>query len=368
MMEQAWREPGFCVPNQATYPHQWLWDSCFHALVWASLGSDRGVTEVRSTLAKQHDDGFVPHMIYWTEPDAGREFWGRAETSIITQPPMYGHAIAELIRAGYDVPTALIERARRGLMNLADRPRTAEGLIPVYHPWETGCDDSARWDDWIPDGPGDRVSRWRDYKSHVVRELVAGRQPFSVGSIGFNALVAWNAIELLSVMTGRQMDRTLQALVEELTAAVAARWIGDRWADDGSASGRARTLDAMAALLIDPRPEAFASLVDHNAYGAPFGPRGVHRGEPTYEPSIYWRGPAWPQLCYLMMVAAHRSGETAVATELADQLVDGAMQSGLAEFWDPETGAGHGAIPQSWAGLGLVAMERRWRMGPADRA
>ncbi len=363
-MDAAWREPGFCVPNQATYPHQWLWDSCFHAIVWSALGSNRGVVEIDCCLAEQHEDGFVPHMIYWTEPDLHRDFWGRSKTSTITQPPMFGHAIAELVRAGHVVSEDTIERACRGLINLGSRPRTPAGLVPVFHPWETGCDDSARWDSWVPTGTDGRVERWRGYKGDLVAGIAEGRHDFSVGSIGFNALVAWNTAELVSVMT--EPNAGLIALRDELTTAVAARWSTDRWIDDGRESGSARTLDAMTALLIDPRPDGFSALVDPSAYGAEFGPRGAHRDEETYEPSVYWRGAAWPQLSYLLMVAAHRAGERSVAAELADQLVVGAVQSQLAEYWNPETGEGLGAMPQSWAGLGLVAADARWRQFDRD--
>jgi glycogen debranching enzyme len=70
----------------------------------------------------------------------------------------------------------------------------------------------------------------------------------------------------------------------------------------------------------------------------------VHRDEPTFEPRRYWRGPVWPQLAYLLWCA----GAIAPAPT-----VRGAEASGLAELWHPETGAGLGAIPQSWSGLAL---------------
>ncbi len=355
------------MPNPETYPHQWLWDSCFHALVWAGLDSGRGLTEVTSALASQDADGFVPHMTYWTEPESGTGFWGRSGTSTITQPPMYGHTIAELVRSGYKVPADLMARGRAGLLNLAARGRTEAGLIPVFHPWETGCDDSARWDDFVPSQPSPetgsgRVERWRDHKAHLVATLTrsehggaVGSEQFAVGSIGFNALVAWNAMELSMVTPGG--DEALAALALEISSAVADRWDGDRWVDDGPPSGRIRTLDAMLALLIDPRAEGFEALVDPAAYGAPFGPRGVHVDEPSYERDVYWRGPCWPQLAYLLMVAAERA-EHDEADTLAKWLVAGAEQSGLAEYWDPETGAGLGAKPQTWAGLAILAMDR----------
>lgn len=392
----AWRKPGYCVPNQDTYPHQWLWDSCFHAVIWCQLGQDgvvadgleRAVTEVSSALSKQDPDGFVPHMIYWAEPEAGTDFWGRSGRSSITQPPMYGHAIAEVVRAGGAVTHDLVGRAAGGLANLLARPRTTAGLIPVFHPWETGCDDSARWDDFRSDsghdgdGPGGRdgeptVAAWRARKGDFVAALETGRQgqavgsaEFSVGSVGFNALVAWNIRELVSTgsvfgpgpgdLLAANRRAELTSAADELSVAVSGRWTGDRWADDGPGpASRIRTLDAMAALLVDPRPEGFADLIDPEAFGSRFGPRGVDRREPSYDPDIYWRGPAWPQLGYLMMVAADRAKRADIAAEVADMLAAGAERSGLAEYWNPESGQGRGARPQSWTGLGLLAERYR---------
>ena len=42
------------------------------------------------------------------------------------------------------------------------------------------------------------------------------------------------------------------------------------------------------------------------------------------------------------------------ARELARRSVVGAFTSGLAEYWNPDTGFGLGAIPQSWTGLAIV--------------
>jgi glycogen debranching enzyme len=194
-------------------------------------------------------------------------------------------------------------------------------------------------------------------------------EAFAVGSIGFTSLVAWNARELATAF--EQPDDELDALAAELSGAVARRWRGDRWVDDPGRhaptepSGgeldqpeAARTVDSLTALLVDPRPEGFDQLVDPEAFGSPFGPRGVHRAEPTYDPDVYWRGSAWPQLTYLLMVAAERAGRRGTARVVARWLVDGAVRSGLAEHWNPETGAGLGATPQTWAGLVLPAIRR----------
>jgi len=110
-----------------------------------------------------------------------------------------------------------------------------------------------------------------------------------------------------------------------------------------------RTIDSLLPTLVSDGPrraEVFAQLGDPAAFGGRYGPPAVHRAEPAYDPGSYWRGPCWPQLTYLLWVAGAPVGE---------RLVAGALASGLAEYWDPDTGAGLGAVPQSWAGLALLA-------------
>ena len=373
MLVAHWNDAGYTAPNLERYRWQWLWDSCFHAIVWAELGDERASVELASIFdAQDPSSGFVPHMTSRDDPGFHAEFWGCRGASSITQPPMYGHAAVELVARGVEVPEAVLDRARAGLGFLLDRrARSARGLVELAHPWESGCDDSPRWDD-LAGGPFE-LPRWYERKGELVASIERGPdgEPLAnpaapVGSVSFSALVAFNAAELASI-TG---DENLNAAADELAGAVAERWdpgLGT-WVDDGptaTGSGRARTLDGLLGALVDPSPERLAivaaSLVDPLAHGATFGPTGVHRGEPTYSPETYWRGPAWPQLGYLLWVATARRGATEVASQLASALRRGAASSGFAEYWHPDRGAGMGAIPQSWTGLSIVVESPRRR-------
>ncbi len=374
MLDRHWVDVGYTAPNERVYPWQWLWDSCFHALVWQELGRpDRALVELEQALSTQDASGFVPHMNYQLGPGAHADLWGREATSSITQPPMYGHVVAALLRAGVAVPEPVIDRAERGLLFLIQRRiRHACGLIELCHPWESGADDSPRWDDLCPDGF--ERERWRRHKSDLVAHIEhdssgapIANPAFPVASIGFNALVVFNARELAAA-TGRS------AAVDagtELVSAIEGRWNGRGWTDAGPASagsGRIGTVDAMLALLVvaDPRQlEVGWSMVDDDAHFAgPFGPRGVDRIEPGYDPMGYWRGPCWPQLAYLLWYAAVAQDRLGTADRLASSTVAGAVASTLAEYWNADTGVGLGAVPQSWAGLVLL-MDRSTAALPA---
>lgn len=365
VLEAHWIPEGYAVPNPSTYPWQWLWDSCFHALCWAELGDDRGLTELRTALSVQSSDGFVPHMNYVRSPGAAADLWGRDDASSITQPPMYGYAVAELVRRGVEVDEETVVRAERGLRFLLfNRQRFANGLIALCHPWESGADDSPRWDDFCPGGFS--LDSWRPIKNRLVTSIE--RSPagsplanpaFESASAGFNALVVFNAWELASV-SGRTAttDRA-----DELAGCLAGQWDEARrtWADAGfseSGSGRARTLDGLLPMLIATETDRIdavaADLIDPAAYGGWCGPAGVHRREPGFEPRSYWRGPAWPQLSYLMWVGLRQHGRDEPAERIAASAVRGAMRSGFAEYWDPDDGTGGGATPQSWTALAAL--------------
>jgi hypothetical protein len=283
---------------------------------------------------------------------------------------MYGHALAELHRAGVPLPDELVERARRGLAFFFERRRRDDGPV-ILHPWESGCDDSPRWDAWSPGGW--TPERWYEVKGELVAALArasvdgtvgspVGSRAFEVVAAGFAALLAFNARELADV-TG---DDTLRAQADEVASVLDGRWHPERatWTDSvvvgpagAGATPPVRALEALLPVLVSADDGAvdtvFDLLLDEAAYGGACGPAGVHRDEASFDPTAYWRGPAWPQLTYLVWLAARRRGHAA-ADGLRDHLRAGAWRSGFAEYWDPDTGEAHGAAPQSWTALAAV--------------
>ena len=104
---------------------------------------------------------------------------------------------------------------------MEQRDRDDSGLVLLCHPWESGADDSPRWDDRCPGGFD--IGRWRAEKDRLVTTIGFSadgsplRNPaFPVASASFNALVAFNAGELASV-TGND---GLAAAADELAAAL----------------------------------------------------------------------------------------------------------------------------------------------------
>ena len=314
-------------------------------------------------LSLQLPSGFVPHMGYLNDPEQSLVLWHEPGRSDITQPPMYGHALRVLAERGFGVDH-LYESALAGLRYLlTERRDHGSGLIRVVHPWETGCDDSPRWDGWQAAPFKER--RWNKTKKRLARSLqlrdgAAWTNPgFDLASAGFSALVAFNAREL-GELTGRQ---ELLTQASALAEAIDGQWVQARrtWSDvclagPGTTSA-VRTLDALFPLLVSQTQRhvdaAFAELLDPSLFWRPFGPPSTAADERTYQPNRYWRGDAWPQEIYLMMLAARRRGRHRDAVKLAERLTLGCVGSGYAERWNPENGAGLGAKPQGWAALAV---------------
>jgi hypothetical protein len=145
-------------PGPRLYPHQWSWDSAFHAIGWSHVDWDRATTELCTLFAAQWPDGLLPHIVFHDGAAAyfpGPDVWAtpRGNTSGIVQPPLHATA-AWLVARRAPSP----EAARAFLGELfgplcawhaylyRERDLLGDGLAAIRHPWESGQDDSPAWD------------------------------------------------------------------------------------------------------------------------------------------------------------------------------------------------------------------------------
>lgn len=365
VLEGAWvEEAGCCRPNENVYPHQWLWDSCFHAIAWGSMRDIRGVRELTSALSAQFDDGLVPHMRYLGSPGAFRG--PQAGRSSFTQPPVFSHAAAYLERRGFGVPPAVGVSIARALQYLYDQRRTPDGLIFIVHPWESGADDSPRWDGWISESYENHRG-WR-YDSEFVDcteysscGSAKWNHRFVVAPAGFNALTAHAFAEF----GAHTKSKTWSDRAHEL-AATMDRVLWDDgeglWSDlvivGPDTSVAVPTLDgALPALVTSDASRAqrvLEQLEDPRRFAAPFGLTYTARDHSSFDPVGYWRGAAWPHLNYLMWLVAERWGQGHLSAQLRRQSLEAAIRSRFAEYWNPLTGEGLGAVPQAWAAIAVA--------------
>ncbi|MDL4774276.1 MULTISPECIES: MGH1-like glycoside hydrolase domain-containing protein [Thermomonosporaceae] len=382
VLEAHWDERrGHTYPNTAVFPHQWMWDSCFAAICWHHFGEHaRARRELAGVLSAQFADGFVPHMRY-AEPN--RDRGPLDHCSSYTQPPVYAHAARVLATAGM-LPDGLTARIGASLEWLWRHRRTPDGLIYLVHPWESGTDDSPRWDAWVAaflgrtGGPGGtlRWNRpdWTVFDWHLVdatgfapNGAATRSTAFECASAGYNVLYAHAAAEL-GALTG---DRAWTERAARHAATIDERLWDDEqglWADEpitggeisgGAGTGRVPTLDGVLGALTTRDPvkaeRALDQLLDPERFAAPCGLAYVARDHPAYDPDGYWRGTAWMQMNYLAVLAADRWGRADVRAAVTAMSRAAVGPSGFAEHWNPETGRGHGAVPLTWSAL-VVAL------------
>jgi hypothetical protein len=364
VLNQAWDDGvGYCRPNRRSYPHLWLWDSCFHSIAWFAIGDARGTSELDAVFEGQLPNGFLPHMRY------GRRTYPRGPlktVSSFTQPPVYARALKAAADAGHPASDLMLENASRALDALW-RERLRNGLLVIVHPWEAGTDDSARFDGWVGSHDWNR-REWTAFDRALLASTVFAPEgqaidnpDFVVAPASFNAIAADAALTLGELTGDASWVARGRALADAIDDAM---WDADEqlWSDIalvgrglGGSSTRIPTMDAtLPALCTGNRAHALAALeqlTDPARFGAPYGPRFVPRSHPTYHPTHYWRGPAWPQLNYLAVVAARQCDEPLIAGNIGETTKKACLRARFAEYWDAETGRGLGARPQTWAAV-----------------
>ncbi len=365
VLESSWSDDrGYCWPNPDVYPHMWMWDSCFHSIAWSSLNDSRALIELAHVMRSQFRNGFIPHMVY-AGPTISRG--PRRDVSSFTQPPVWALAMAWASQQGISLPNSLLSQMFRGLSYFTSQ-RCRDGVAFVVHPWETGCDDSPRWDSWFDTGTWDRQS-WVDYGQQLVASAEFDEEEgdakwnsqFVCAPSLFNAILS-HAFLVASQLTDdpglRHRSFELGEAMDELMWDDNQQMYVDRPVIGGGVSCNVPVLDGVLSALGSVRQEhalaCLEQLRNPSLFAAPFGLRYLPVSHPLYLPDGYWRGPVWPQLTFLAVQASRRWGLDDLAIILAEQGRRGIIQSGWSEYWNPETGHGLGARPQTWAAIAVA--------------
>ncbi|MEM6724430.1 MAG: trehalase family glycosidase [Bacteroidota bacterium] len=157
----------FTIPTKRLYPFQWNWDSGFTALGYMHFDFQAAKDEIRSLLSGQWENGMVPHILFHSENETDYfpnwDFWKadvnpgasiKPKTSGISQPPVLGFVLdewqqrfpndAEILAFTAEVFDQIVAFHR---FWYTYRDPKLEGLAFIFHPWESGRDNSPLWDD-----------------------------------------------------------------------------------------------------------------------------------------------------------------------------------------------------------------------------
>jgi glycogen debranching enzyme len=69
---------------------------------------------------------------------------------------------------------------------------------------------------------------------------------------------------------------------------------------------------------------------------------------PEFNPVRYWRGPVWINVNWLVRSGLSRYGQEMEAERIRTATLELIAAGGMAEYFDPISGAAHGAVPFSW--------------------
>ena len=155
----------------ALYPHQWSWDAAFNAIGLATVDLPRARLELDSLFAGQWRNGLLPHIVF--DPGADGYWPGPAQwecarysedatdapaTSGIIDPPVHAIAVDRIRAAAAAAGGRELELTEGWAAHLypkllawhlflaRERVDKETGLMTLFHGWESGTDNSPRWD------------------------------------------------------------------------------------------------------------------------------------------------------------------------------------------------------------------------------
>ena len=414
---------GFTIPCEGLYPFQWNWDSGFIAIGFAHFDMAKAKKEIESLLSAQWGNGFIPHIIFHNESDTyfpGADFHKSElhplspkgiKTTGMTQPPVLGFVLKELYDIAEDKNDILdfIKSKIDSIYNnhkyfYDKRDPNQEGLVYIYHNWESGTDNSPIWDDiWThmnpphykferrdtthvdaSQRPSNReydhylhlieIAKAHNYDDHKIAEL----SPFLVQDPLFNAMLIKSNIaliqlyELLSNSSEKiqNLSEWNKKAISRFNTKLFNKELGGYVHYDlrNDVQIEFLTSSSFAPLFAQIPDEERASILiktlldkfgDKNKYlCASFDPNSER-----FNPKKYWRGPVWINLNWLLYRGVNAYGYKGVAQRIKDDTTTLIKNYGFHEYFDcrktVEEKAGYGGNNFSWSAALYIDMLKR---------
>ncbi|MBK8556347.1 MAG: glycoside hydrolase [Lewinellaceae bacterium] len=387
---------GFTVPTARLYPFQWNWDSGFVSMGWGHFNVAQAIRELETLFSGQWANGMLPHILFHSETETtyfpNHPFWEsyrnpgapqKPKSSGITQPPVHGFVLERLL-AQHPQNTTLETFARAiwpKILHLhrflyTHRDPEQEGLVFIYHPWESGRDNSPLWDaalrrihlqpGMIPEyerqdnkiaDPSERPTQ-ADYDRYVyLLELgkkhayegpgIAAESPFLVQDTLFNALLIRSNESLMAL--GKRFGFDVREL--------------ERWQAKSIGHFREKLWNSALNMfvpfdLVQQEQIALREIGGFTALYAGIPDKrqadGMHQVLqswqqrdfllcPSFDPDAeafdsrrYWRGPIWPQMNWLLYQGLVRYGFQETADIVRSDFLHLVDRLGFHEYFEPQ--------------------------------
>jgi glycogen debranching enzyme len=388
-------EYDFVCPSTGTYPFQWFWDSCFHAIVLSHLDIERAKSEITSLLANQQPDGLVSHVTFW-QRERYEEMLSTYAIAYRTpylsdcmQPPLLAEAVMAV--AGRGAGLGFIRQvlpAVRRYYDWLDRVRDPDqdGLIAVLQADETGLDHTPKFDEYlgVPTCTIDEMNlAWRRVADPYA---AVGRDPekmfaldrFVVEDVMVNTIYAENQ-RVLGDMHDAIGDLPGATLMWERAARTGRALVAKCLDPDtglffdlaglGERRLTTRTFTCLFPLLLPELPAGAAErlvrhIEDPREFGAPYPVPTVAMSEASFCPawqrgSLVFRGTTWINVNWYLARGLRRVGRDDLARQIEDRSIELTQRDGFREYYNPQTGEGYGAEGFSWSALVLDMLAGR---------
>lgn len=420
ILDANFQEGGFTIPSKGLYPFQWKWDSGFIAIGLAYYNIQHAKREIKTLLDAQWENGFIPHIIFHNENDSyypGADFHRsdlhplaskKYKSTGMTQPPVTGFVLKEMYRIAEDKADMLhfikgqIDKVYQNHVYFySHRDPNNEGLMYIYHNWESGTDNSPVWDDiWMTMNPPEYTFERKDTKHvdasqrpskreydhylHIIEiakehqyddTKIAELSPFLVQDPLFNTmLIKSNAalIALYELIGGNTVKITRlkkwqkksihgfnQKLFDERLGAYIHYDLRNHRPIRHITSSSFSPLFAhipdqeRAKILVNTMLDKFGGVDKYLC--ASFDPT-----DERFNPKKYWRGPVWINMNWMLYYGLQNYGFVELAKRIKKDSVDLIERDGFFEYFDcrKDNGevnrTGYGGDNFSWSAALLI--------------
>ena len=374
----------YTVPSPSSYPFQWFWDSCFHAIILRHFDTATAKQELLSLASKQFKNGMIPHMIYWEDPD---KFsfplipWGTHRTSSIVQPPMLAYAVWAIYQKDKD--TKFLQKMLPVIKNLHGyflkiRDPNNHHLVGLVHPDESGEDNSPRFDGVLQLGSKQtidanyhrRLILINDYRVQQFQIKKHMERFHWVRDVPINAILTTNLLHE-SLIAGELNELEHASKARQQSEEVAAAMRKYMLKDSVMMSTRGhnyhhikiKTWAMFAPLFANIlTPEEAQHLIRHhmlnkNEFNTPYSLPTVAVNEPAFDPNGFWRGPVWMSTNWFIYKGLRNYGFEKQAAKVLDDSLTLLNKHGLREQYNPLSGEPMGAKNFTWGGLVLDMLD-----------
>lgn len=376
----------YTVPSPISYPFQWFWDSCFHAIILSYFDTDTAKKELLALGSKQFKNGMIPHMIYWEDP---RKFkfplipWGKHRTSSIVQPPLLAYAVWAVYKKDPD-KAFLVKMLPviHGLHHyfLTIRDPYKHHLAGLVNPDESGEDNSPRFDAVLKLKPKQSIDanfhrrlilidRYRIQQFRIKRHMA---KFMWVRDVPTNAILVNSLIHeslIADELSKPEMSAKAWRRSEQVAKAMRKYMLEDgiMYSTMGlnyhhiEVNTWAIFAPLFANILTPLEAQKIVSkhLLSKKEYNTTYGVPTVAANDPSFDPSGFWRGPIWISTNWFIYNGLLNYGFKEEANKILNDTLSLIKKHGLREQYNPITGEPMGAENFTWGGLVLDMLAKR---------